>query len=285
MMNSISTSKIVVGIGLAAVFGIGVSELAVHSNQANESQVALNAPTPAMADAANQNAVDATVPAQGVGGQGLTDRSAAALSASSTASSVVTPTPAIAGSSAKGDAGIPASDESGPAQSKKSDRADRRVAKARSTAEIPATRVVSAANSIPIHLGESASSDSVSVTSDKAPAPTPSATDPMSAATAGLTADAQQAPAQAGQAAAASVDPAAASGEPVASDSQITAKVKSEISTAAPNSNVEVSTTNGIVALAGSVPSKDAIIQAQEAAQRVAGVKYVDSSALVISNQ
>src|SRR6266436_3798063 len=69
MMNSISTSKIVVGIGLAAVFGIGVSELAVHSNQANESQVALNAPTPAMADATSQNAADVTVPAQGVARQ------------------------------------------------------------------------------------------------------------------------------------------------------------------------------------------------------------------------
>src|SRR5258708_10539756 len=206
MMSAISSSKMVVGIGVVAVFGIGVSGLAVHSNQANESQVALNAPTPAMADAANQNAVDATVPAQGVGGQGLTDRSAAALSASSTASSVVTPTPAIAGSSAKGDAGIPASDESGPAQSKKSDRADRRVAKARSTAEIPATRVVSAANSIPIHLGDSASSDSVSVTSDQAPAPTPSAADPMSAATACLAAHAQQAPPQAPSAPACNAD-------------------------------------------------------------------------------
>ncbi len=277
MMNSVSTSRIVVGLGLVAVFGIGVSELAVHSNQAYESQAALNAPTLATVDPTVQNATDATVPAQGVAGQGLNDQTAASSSAP--------PAAPISSNSAKDDAGIPASDESKPAQSKKTDRADRRVAKARSTADIPAIRVVSAANSTPILAGESGSSNSVSVTSDKVPAPAPSASESMPAVTAGMTADTQQAPAQTGQKAATGADPAATSSEPVASDSQITAKVKTEIATAAPNSNVEVMTANGIVALAGSVPSKDAIVQVQEAAQRVAGVKYVDSSALVISNQ
>jgi hyperosmotically inducible protein len=61
--------------------------------------------------------------------------------------------------------------------------------------------------------------------------------------------------------------------------------VKSEIATAAPNSNVDVTTTNGVVALAGSVPNQDVVIQARQAAERVAGVKYVDASALMVSNQ
>jgi hyperosmotically inducible protein len=61
--------------------------------------------------------------------------------------------------------------------------------------------------------------------------------------------------------------------------------VKSEIATAAPNSNVDVKTTNGVVALAGSVPTQDAIDQAKQAAQRVAGVKFVDATALMVSNQ
>jgi len=33
------------------------------------------------------------------------------------------------------------------------------------------------------------------------------------------------------------------------------------------------------------VPTQDAIDQARQAAQRVAGVKYVDASALMVSNQ
>lgn len=79
--------------------------------------------------------------------------------------------------------------------------------------------------------------------------------------------------------------PAATSNVPVASDSQITADVKSELATAAPNGNVDVTTTNGVVALAGSVSSQDAIDQARQAAQRVAGVKQVDASALKVNNQ
>ena len=41
----------------------------------------------------------------------------------------------------------------------------------------------------------------------------------------------------------------------------------------------------GVVALAGSVPSEDAVDQARQAAQRVAGVKQVDASGLTVSNQ
>ena len=78
---------------------------------------------------------------------------------------------------------------------------------------------------------------------------------------------------------------AATGNEPVASDSQITADVKSQIATAAPNSNVEVTTTNGVVALAGSASSQDAVEQAKQAAQRVAGVKHVDASGLTVSGQ
>jgi hyperosmotically inducible protein len=77
----------------------------------------------------------------------------------------------------------------------------------------------------------------------------------------------------------------ATSSEPVASDRQITASVKSEIATAAPNSNVDVTTSNGVVALAGSVPSQDAVDQARQAAQRIAGVKQVDASGLTVSNR
>jgi hyperosmotically inducible protein len=71
----------------------------------------------------------------------------------------------------------------------------------------------------------------------------------------------------------------------VASDSQITAAVKSQIASAAPSSNVGVTTTNGVVVLAGSVPSQDNVDAARQAAQSIPGVKHVDASGLTVSNQ
>jgi len=90
---------------------------------------------------------------------------------------------------------------------------------------------------------------------------------------------------QAGQEAAVAAATTTTGADAVAPDSQITADVKSEIATAAPDSAVDVTTTNGVVALAGSVPSQEAVDQARQAAQRVAGVKHVDASALSVSNQ
>jgi hyperosmotically inducible protein len=102
---------------------------------------------------------------------------------------------------------------------------------------------------------------------------------------AGAPADATQAAAQTGQEAATGAGPAATSSEPVASDSQITTAVQSEIASATPSSTVDVTTTNGIVVLAGSVPSQDNLDEARQAAQRIPGVKHVDASGLTVSNQ
>jgi hyperosmotically inducible protein len=73
--------------------------------------------------------------------------------------------------------------------------------------------------------------------------------------------------------------------EPVASDSRITADAKAQIATTAPDSAIDVTTTDGVIALAGSVPSKDVAERARQAALRVAGVKDVDASALKVSDQ
>ncbi|MGC1459613.1 MAG: BON domain-containing protein [Steroidobacteraceae bacterium] len=70
-----------------------------------------------------------------------------------------------------------------------------------------------------------------------------------------------------------------------ASDSRISADVKSQIASATPNSTVNVTTTDGTVALTGSVPSQDAVDQAKQAALRVPGVKTVDTSGLLVNNQ
>ncbi len=79
--------------------------------------------------------------------------------------------------------------------------------------------------------------------------------------------------------------PAPSDQAPPASDSRISADVKSQIASAAPNAEVNVTTTNGVVALAGSVPNQDAVNQAKQAALRVEGVKTVDASGLLVNNQ
>jgi hyperosmotically inducible protein len=79
-------------------------------------------------------------------------------------------------------------------------------------------------------------------------------------------------------------DAGAAAASASDSDNRITSDVKTEVAAAAPNSNVNVTTTNGVVALAGSVPNQDVVNQAKQAAMRVEGVKTVDTSGLLVSN-
>jgi osmotically-inducible protein OsmY len=267
MMNSDSTHKVVVGIVLAVLLGVGLSVFAVRAK--HESEVARVAPAPAELAPVDQNATDEAASAQSAAAQTPTDETAAPSSEPATNPS--------ASNVANDATGAPAGDESKPAKSKATDRADHRVAKTRSSGDLPDTRVASAANSNTGAAYERASNNE--------PTSAPSSSDTMSSAPAGASADTQQDSAQTRQEAATSTSPAATSVEPVASDSQITAYVKSEIATAAPNSNVDVKTTDGFVALSGSVSSQEAVDQARRAAQRVPGVKQVDASGLMIVNQ
>jgi osmotically-inducible protein OsmY len=250
MMNSNSTPKIVVGIGLAVVFGVGVSVFAVRAKHENE--LARSVPAPALAAPSDQNATDASAPTANAAPQTPSDQVAPAASAPSAAPSqapaAVPQTPPTTSNSSK-------------------DGGERHLARTHNGASTSGTRVASA-ESVP-----------------NSPAPVPSSSDATSSAPTDASADSQSAAAQAGQEGASGAGPVAASSEAVASDSQITAAVKFELASAAPSSNVDVTTTNGVVALAGSVPSQDNVEQARQAAQRVAGVKHVDASALVVSNQ
>lgn len=256
MMNSNSTSKLVVGIGLAAVFGVGVSVFAVRAK--HESELARDTSPPALVAPSDQNATDATAPAPNAAAQTPIDQTAPMPSAPapvpSAAPSVVTPTPVA-----------PTPPTSGNAVK---DGTDRHVARTRSSSSSPGTRVASAASS---NTSAANGSTSNSVT------PAPSSSDMTPSTPAGASPDAQQESAQAGQEAASGAGPAA--------DSQITAAVKSEIASVTPGSDVDVTTTNGVVALAGSVPSQDNADAARQAAQRIPGVKHVDASGLTVSNQ
>jgi hyperosmotically inducible protein len=280
-MNSIAIHKIVVGIGLAAAFAVGVSVVAVRAK--HDSQFARNAP----AAPVDQNATDVTTSALSAPTQTPADPTAIPSSAPPANPPVAAPAPVAptASNDSKDGAGKPASDESKLTKSKASDRAERYVVKTRNSGDTSGIRVASAAHSNKRSADESASNSSDSVKSSNELAPVPSLSDKTSSTPASATADTQSAPAQTGQEAARNAGPAATSNEPVALDSQITAYVKSEMATAAPNSNIDSTTTNGVVALAGSLPSQDAVEKARQAARGVAGVKYVDVSALTVSNQ
>jgi hyperosmotically inducible protein len=247
-MNSIPIHKIAIGAAVVAVFGVGISVIAVDAK--HDSQVARNVP----ATSPDQSAIggtDATAPAPATPEQLPADSNASlsAPPAPTAAAAVIAPAP---GNSATGKV------------ANTSNGSDRN-ASARNSEATSNIRVASAARS----------------NNNSAPASVSSLSEPPTSATA----DTQPAALQMGQEAATSAIPNATSNEPVASDSQITTDVKSQLAMAAPNSNVGVTTTNGVVELAGSVPSQDAVEQARQAARGVAGVKFVDVSALTVSNQ
>ncbi|MDB5976830.1 MAG: hypothetical protein JWR07_3590 [Nevskia sp.] len=67
-----------------------------------------------------------------------------------------------------------------------------------------------------------------------------------------------------------------------ASDSWITTKVKSDLlaDSVTKGLDISVKTSNGVVALSGTVASQDAVDHAEDVAKKVKGVKSVDSSGL-----
>jgi hypothetical protein len=71
------------------------------------------------------------------------------------------------------------------------------------------------------------------------------------------------------------------------SDSQITTDVKSQIAgdSLSKDANIEVTTSQGIVALSGSLPSQDAIDHVKDVAGRVKDVRSVDTSALLVASR
>jgi hypothetical protein len=71
---------------------------------------------------------------------------------------------------------------------------------------------------------------------------------------------------------------------PAGDDSQITADVKAEIAAITAPGTIEVTTTNGVVELTGSVPTQEDVEKVRMAAGNVPAVRDVDVSALMVSN-
>jgi hyperosmotically inducible periplasmic protein len=250
MMNSSAIPRIVVGVGLVVVFGVGLSMVIVRENHA--SQVAHNVPAAPL----DQSATEVTAPAPGAPLPTLDDPTVSTSSAPPSVPPVVVQAPAAASANSVSQVA---------------------AGTTRNGVDTSSLRVATAAHSNRSSTDENVSriSDSARNGNEQALAPPPG--DTVSSGSASTTADTQEV--------AKTTDRAATNNEPVASDSQITADVKSELAAAAPNGNVDVTTTNGVVALAGSVPSQDWVERARQAARRVAGVKFVDVSALTVSNQ
>ena len=256
--TSTSTSKIVVGVALAAVFGTGVYFYGVrgaHDSQVPPAIAAAPPPPSAMTAAAPP-----PPPTTGPADQVVSDEGEVAPATSNTVQNEVSTTPA---------------ESAAPAQQQ--------------TAPAPQTHHVAKRTS---------GSDSNTDTAANAPAqPAPAqpavTPPPVASTTAPATGSADVAPAPAAAPAPAPAPSAqdgaapspSASADNGTSDSKISSDVKTEIASAAPNSNVDVTTTNGVVALTGSVPSEDAVAQAKQVAMGVQGVKTVDTSHLLVNNQ
>ena len=82
------------------------------------------------------------------------------------------------------------------------------------------------------------------------------------------------------------VDKAASKTKRVASDTWITTKVKSEITadSVSKGFDVSVTTTHGVVVLKGTLANQDAIDHVKDLAEKVNGVKSVDTSSLKIAS-
>ena len=249
-MMSSPARRIVVAVGLAVVFGTGVSMIVGPAKPGTQNQAARGAA--AAAALGDQPASGA--PAPGTPAPDLTTPSASAA-ARDAATAPATP-PAVA-PPAPAAASAPSSD---------------------TTAPKPRTGTTAAAQARNAHAG----SVRVASTASGFKSGAPPANDAL--ASRDVT-RAEGVSAGSAESEAASEGSAAGSAGEVDMDGQITAQVRSLVANLAPGGNIDVKSTSGIVALTGSVPSQDVAEQARQAAQQVAGVKQVDTSALLVANR
>jgi hypothetical protein len=264
-MMSSPARKIVVGVGLVAVFAIGVSMIIVPAKQGTQNLVARNAPIAAASrDQAASNslapdaaAADASTPSASAA------RDVATAPAAPAAVASPAPLPATTPSNDANDTNVP-----------KPRSANRNGGQARNAQPTP-LRVASAAD---VRKSSELPDDRQSSLE------TAARSDGGMGATAPSTPPPNDAPASSDVALASAASAQSRASGP-ATDGQITTQVRSAVATVAPGGNIDVTATSGIVALTGSVPSQDVVDQARQAAQQVAGVRLVDTSALIVANR
>jgi hypothetical protein len=248
-MNDSKTPKIVVGVVIAAVYAGGLGYFLLRDQPA--SNVAANE---AAAPAAGMT--DTSVPAPALDATSADLSTGAAEEGAALALSPDVPEPAAANEAA--DLALPAvvaERASVPAQAAAPER--KVLAEERTQSRAAAERHEASA---PVEEAEAEQSDPpAGVASTESEPSSPSAD------------------------AAVSAPPAMASGGSD-NDSQITAEVKTQIAAVAPASTIEVTTTDGVVELSGSVPSREEIDKVSLAARAVPNVISVDASALMVSN-
>lgn len=268
-MSSRAASRIVIGVGLAVVFGIGVS---IILEQGTQNQASHNAPaaaassdqtavSPPAADAAAslRNAATAPQAAPAVANPGLLASNAP-----------VAANQAILNGTNSASSGSDANESSAPNNDTSVHKPRHGSRHAQSTAGVKRSSAPPNDNNLENAHGGSGTG----VTTPSSP---PAANDAL--------ASFETTPAPSAEAKPASENSSDSSGSGADMDGQITAQVRSSIASLAPGSNINVKAISGIVALAGSVPSQDVVEQARQAAQQVPGVKQVDTSALMVRNQ
>jgi BON domain len=307
MMSSQAKSRIVVGVGLAAVFGMGILIFMFPAKHGMHDQAAQNAPaaqTATNSPAPNAAAPDQTAPGASASAPNATTAPITPPADASpvpsggnppvAANSGVTNQAALNGANSvnSGNDAYGNSASGNDAQVPKHKRGSRNVAQARSDHDKESSsslrddssiRVASAADASKSSAPPNDSQSSLETAhSDSASGVISPSSPPANAAV--PSSDVTPAPsAPAPNAEAKAASEAGADGADI--DGRISAQVRSSIASLAPGSNIDVKTMSGIVALAGSVPSQDVVEQARQAAQQVAGVKQVDTSALTATNQ
>lgn len=266
-MSSRAASRVVIGVGLAVVFGIGVAFIL---EQGTQDQAAHNAPAaaaPSNQTAANPPAADGAASLRNA----VTAPQAPPASAGPSASNPpVAANQPVANATNSANSGSDASESSALSNETSVPKPRHGSRRAQSTAGVKKS---SAPPTDDNH--ENAHGDGgTDIT-------TP--TSPPAADNAVLPSETTSVPAAEGKSVSENSSDSNGGGADV--DRQITAQVRSSIANLAPGSNVDVKAIGGIVELAGSVPSQDLLEQARQAAQQVPGVKQVDTSALLVRNQ
>jgi len=234
-MNTSKTPKIVVGVGLVAIYATAAAFFMPHSG--HDSVVAQNPPSAIPAPIANSVAPLPVIP-QSAGTPAPQD------ALTSQASS---PAPAPAPK---------APDLTTAARAPETPRPRVAVEPAPRAEEVPAARVAAVT---PAARSDAEESNLGNSGGDAVSEPA-------------VTADAVDA------------KPVPAADAPAGKDSQITADVKSRVAAVAPGGAIDVTTRDGVVELAGSVPSQDVLEKARLAASNVRDVRGVDASALTVSD-